>query len=106
MGLNSLFRKKTEAPKTPQETKDESKDAAPSSGESRQDSHYTPHYRGELTRMDDVETLMMSSKDESEWSANCDKVKAANGGDYPNFWAGLEQGGLRELTVRRWQKQN
>lgn len=29
--------------------------------------------------------LMKSSKSESEWNDNCDKVKAACGG-YPGFW--------------------
>ena len=28
---------------------------------------------------------MESSSSESEWNANCDKVKKANGG-YPDFW--------------------
>ena len=32
-----------------------------------------------------VVELMQSSKSESEWNANCDKVKKACGG-YPNFW--------------------
>lgn len=61
--------------------------------------------RPNLRRMDDVETLMMSSKNEAEWTANCDKVKEANGDDYPKFWWSLMQGGLRELTERRWTKQ-
>lgn len=34
----------------------------------------------------EVEQLMLSSMNESEWNANCDKVKAAFGGDYPQFW--------------------
>jgi hypothetical protein len=29
--------------------------------------------------------LMASSASEKEWNANCDAVKAANGG-YPDFW--------------------
>ena len=29
--------------------------------------------------------LMLSSKNETEWNANCDKVKATFGG-YPSFW--------------------
>jgi len=48
---------------------------------------------------------MMSSKDERGWSANCDQVKAANGGDYPTFWAGLMEGGMQEITKERWKKQ-
>ena len=33
----------------------------------------------------EVVALMKSSKSESEWNANCDKVKKACGG-YPPFW--------------------
>ncbi|MEI6266340.1 MAG: hypothetical protein WCP14_00400 [bacterium] len=29
---------------------------------------------------------MEGSKNDVEWNANCDKVKAANNGDYPDFW--------------------
>lgn len=39
----------------------------------------------DLTKQSDVVALMKSSKSESEWNANCDKVKAANNG-YPSFW--------------------
>ena len=39
----------------------------------------------DLTNSENVKTLMASSKTESEWNANCDKVKAANGG-YPSWW--------------------
>lgn len=34
----------------------------------------------------EVVALMQSSKSESEWNANCDKVKSAFDGDYPDFW--------------------
>lgn len=40
----------------------------------------------DLTKESDVVTLMKSSKSESAWNDNCDKVKAANGGNYPSFW--------------------
>ncbi len=40
----------------------------------------------DLTKQSDVVNLMKSSKSETEWNANCDKVKSANGGDYPSFW--------------------
>ncbi len=33
-----------------------------------------------------VVELMKSSTTEAEWNANCDKVKADAGGDYPSFW--------------------
>lgn len=39
----------------------------------------------DLQTVEGVQALMRSSKSESEWNANCDKVKAANGG-YPQFW--------------------
>lgn len=35
---------------------------------------------------ENVIDLMKSSKSAAEWDANCDKVKAAHGGDYPSFW--------------------
>jgi hypothetical protein len=33
-----------------------------------------------------VVALMKSSESEEEWNANADTVKAAFGGDYPEFW--------------------
>jgi len=33
-----------------------------------------------------VVALMASSKTEDEWNANCDAVKKATGGGYPEFW--------------------
>ncbi len=39
----------------------------------------------DLTTKLGVVALMCSSKNETEWNANCDAVKAANGG-YPDFW--------------------
>ena len=40
----------------------------------------------DLTKQSDVVSLMQSSKSESEWNTNCDKVISANGGKYPLFW--------------------
>jgi len=34
----------------------------------------------------EVLDLMGSSKSELEWNANCDAVKKAFGGDYPEWW--------------------
>jgi cellulase/cellobiase CelA1 len=34
----------------------------------------------------EVKELMLSSTSETQWNQNCDKVKAANEGDYPRFW--------------------
>jgi hypothetical protein len=39
-----------------------------------------------LTTETGVVVLMKSSATPTEWNANCDKVKAANGGNYPPFW--------------------
>lgn len=33
-----------------------------------------------------VVELMKSSKSEAEWNTNCDKVKAAFAGAYPQWW--------------------
>lgn len=30
--------------------------------------------------------LMKSSRDDNEWNHNCDKVKKAHGGGYPDYW--------------------
>jgi hypothetical protein len=40
----------------------------------------------DLTTEQGVTTLMRSSTTEKEWNSNCDKVKQANGNDYPTFW--------------------
>ena len=40
-----------------------------------------------LTTPEGVKELMLTSKSATEWNANCDKVKKANGG-YPGFWYG------------------
>ena len=40
----------------------------------------------DLTVEKNVIDLMLSSANESEWNANCDKVKTSNGGYYPEFW--------------------
>lgn len=34
----------------------------------------------------EVIALMESSKSEEQWNANCGRVKAAFGGQYPPFW--------------------
>lgn len=58
-----------------------------------------PEETNDLTTVEGVETLMKSSKDEQEWNANCDKVKAANGG-YPGFWfPAIVMSGLMDRTL-------
>ena len=55
----------------------------------------------DLTTPEGVVALMRTSKSEREWKANCDKVKAANNGHYPEFWyVTIIQSGLgREITT-------
>ena len=46
-----------------------------------------------------VVDLMKSSKSETEWNQNCDKVKAACGG-YPDFWyREIVMSGLADRTL-------
>jgi len=53
----------------------------------------------DLTKQSDVVTLMQSSKTEKEWSTNCDKVRSANGGGYPQFWyAAIVLSGVMSAT--------
>lgn len=55
-----------------------------------------------MTR-DEVVTLMESSKSENEWNDNCDKVKAAFGGEYPEFWFNsIILTGLLNETMNKW----
>jgi hypothetical protein len=43
-------------------------------------------YLMDLTSYDGVVSLMRSSASTEEWNANCNKVKSANNGEYPDFW--------------------
>ena len=52
---------------------------------------------------DEVVALMESSKTEEEWNINCDKVKAACGGSYPDFWfAAVLASGVSSRTAAKW----
>lgn len=52
---------------------------------------------------DAVVKLMESSQTELEWNANCDKVKASHGGDYPSWWFGaIVMSGVLGRTAERW----
>lgn len=58
----------------------------------------------DLTKQNDVVTLMQSSKSESEWNKNCDTIKAANGGDYPSFWYSvIVLSGIARNTSSTWK---
>lgn len=49
----------------------------------------------------DVINLMLSSKSEAEWNANCDKVKEEFGG-YPSFWyASIIMSGVLSFAQRK-----
>lgn len=47
----------------------------------------------------EVVALMRSSKNEQEWAANCDTVKAILDGQYPDFWfkAIIQSGLINEV---------
>lgn len=56
----------------------------------------------DLTDQEDVVILMRSSNNETEWNANCDRVKKANSG-YPQFWyEAIILGGVLQQTQRTW----
>lgn len=51
----------------------------------------------------EVIQLMSSSKSEVEWNANCNKVKFACGGHYPQFWfAAIIISGLAARVQATW----
>ena len=53
----------------------------------------------------DVVSLMESSKDQEECDSNCDKVKEANGDDYPSFWnKAINDNGVYAMTQKNWNK--
>ena len=59
----------------------------------------------DLTREEDVTSLMISSKNEEEWNNNCDKIKAANNKDYPKFWyEKIVLSGLANKVQKSWEK--
>ena len=59
----------------------------------------------DLTTSEGVVELMRTSKSEEEWNNNCDKVKAANGKDYPAFWyESIMLSGVAYEVMRRWKK--
>ena len=60
----------------------------------------------DLKSEDGVVALMRSSKSGEEWNANCDKVKAANGEEYPEFWLeAVTLSGVAAETQKSWKKQ-
>lgn len=50
---------------------------------------------------EDVINLMKSSKNSTEWNANCDLVKKAHGNEYPSYWyREIILSGLCDETLR------
>lgn len=57
----------------------------------------------DLTKKEDVVKLMKTSKNSNEWNNNCDKVKAANGNNYPGFWyASIVLSGVMARVSSGW----
>lgn len=57
----------------------------------------------DLTKSDDVMTLMRAADNETQWNRYCDLVKEANGGDYPCFWWGaVVLSGLAAQKQAEW----
>lgn len=46
---------------------------------------------------------LAATKSSSEWNRVCDQVKAAHGGEYPDWWwAAVMQSGLAAQTQAKW----
>lgn len=57
----------------------------------------------DLTTKDGVRELMGGCRSEEQWNEGCVRVKAANGGLYPDFWfAEIIQSGLIDEVRTRW----
>lgn len=57
----------------------------------------------DYTKESDVVALMKTSTSEQNWNDNCDKVKEANGGDYPSFWyKAIILSGVYSQVVVQW----
>lgn len=57
----------------------------------------------DLTTEQGVVDHMSASSSESDWNNRCDEVKAANGGNYPEFWFGkVIMSGLASRVSAKW----
>lgn len=62
-----------------------------------------PEETQDLTNQQVVADLMSSGQSKDEWNANTDKVKAANGNQYPGFWfEAIMHGGPYETAKKNW----
>jgi hypothetical protein len=51
-------------------------------------------------KKEEVLSLMRSSKNSQEWNDNCDKIKKAHDGGYPDYWyAEVIASGLADETL-------
>ena len=52
----------------------------------KQEGAITEPVKPKETPEDRAVALMRNSRSEKEWDDNCDKIKAANNGNYPEWW--------------------
>lgn len=56
-----------------------------------------------LETSQDVVKFMSAATSENDWNDRCDKVKAAFGGDYPDFWFfDIVMSGVVTRTKAKW----
>lgn len=52
----------------------------------------------------DVVKLMKLSRNEEEWNENCDLIKVAFNGDYPDFWyKEIVLSGVMDKMIMLWR---
>lgn len=58
----------------------------------------------DLTKEKNVVDLMGASNSEHEWNYNCNRVKEANNGQYPDFWwEAIMVSGLAAKVQKTWK---
>lgn len=58
----------------------------------------------DLTQIDNVVAYMKESLSEKDWNDRSDKVKEANGNEYPGFWfMEIVMSGLTYDTALKWK---
>lgn len=61
--------------------------------------------RSQLPTAAEVKDVMAGSQSKDEWNANCDKIKEAFDGKYPDFWyKDIIMSGLASQTSSKWEK--
>ncbi len=52
---------------------------------------------------DQVVSLMKTSRSKAEWNRNCDQVKKAHGGKYPDYWySAIVLSGIANDVQSKW----